>query len=68
MACSDHTHWPHPLQAEVDKAVGVLLALKAEYRELTGEELSGGGAKKKTKGKQAVSLRIIAKRYPIASP
>ena len=60
MAYPDHTYCHTPLQAEVDKAVGVLLALKAQYRELTGEELPGGGAKKKTKGKQAVSLCLKA--------
>lgn len=48
-------------KAEVDKAVGILLALKAQYRELTGEELPGGGAKKKTKGKQAPSEEKKAK-------
>ena len=38
-------------QSEIDCEVAVLLALKARYRELTGEDPSGGAGKKKGKGK-----------------
>ena len=38
------------LQAEVDVAVKRLLQLKAEYKELTGEDLAGGGGKRGKKG------------------
>ena len=38
-------------QSETDREVSVLLALKARYRELTGEDLSGGAGKKKGKAK-----------------
>ena len=44
------------IQEEIDKEVQVLLALKAEYKKLTGEELGGGGGrkdkKKEKKGKE----------------
>ena len=44
------------LQEEVDKEVQSLLALKAEYKNITGQELGGGGGrkdkKKEKKGKE----------------
>ena len=41
------------LQEEVDAAVAELLRLKAEYKNLTGEDLPGGGKGKKDKKKEA---------------
>ena len=38
------------LQVKVDVAVKRLLQLKAEYKELTGEDLAGGGGKRGKKG------------------
>ena len=40
------------LSEEVDTAVAELLRLKAEYKNLTGEDLAGGGKGKKDKKKE----------------
>lgn len=39
-------------QDEVKKAVEVLLSLKSQYKDLTGEDLSGGGRKDKKEKKK----------------
>ena len=43
------------LKEEVDAAVAELLKLKAEYKNLTGEDVAGGGKGKKDKKKEAAS-------------
>ena len=42
------------LQEEIDAAVSELLRLKAEYKNLTGEDVAGDGKGKKDKTKEAV--------------
>ena len=42
------------LKEEIDAAVAELLRLKAEYKNLTGEDVAGGGKGKKDKKKEAV--------------
>ena len=41
------------LQDEIEKEVQTLLSLKSQYKELTGEDLAGGGGRKDKKDKKA---------------
>ncbi|KAJ7378549.1 hypothetical protein OS493_022535 [Desmophyllum pertusum] len=43
------------LKEEIDAAVSELLRLKAEYKNLTGEDVAGDGKGKKDKTKEAVN-------------
>ena len=69
VCCSQGSYNIHNLlclpQSDVDREVALLLDLKAQYKELTGEELGGGGGGKKKKGGGAEKKVEEKKKPPV---
>ena len=56
------------IQEEVDAAVAELLRLKGEYKNLTGEDVAGGGRGKKEKKKESGKENAKKDSKPVNIP